>query len=229
MTIETIQADDISKMEDAELHALRLQFSQVHDKFWIEKSWPGISKEEFMKKYAHLDAVMASREMRKSTAPIDVSLCGIKMQRLASGESPDLMDEPAHPAREGSRDFHKMIIQKAEDDAPERIVFGIVAEPNEEDTEGDWESAEDIQKALYNFMEGGAIFKMNHAGGAVDAKLLEAFIAPVDYMIEGESVKKGSWVQALRVDADTFGKIEDGTLTGFSMAGTAIRIENTEA
>lgn len=232
MTIEKLEISKISKMDDSELHALRNQFNQIHDKFWIEKSWPGISKEEFIAKYAHLAAEVDSREMRKSTAPIDISLCGYQMQRIASGQSLDSMDtadvppDLADPARVESREFHKMIIKKAEGDDPERIVFGIVAEPHEEDTEGDWESAEDIQKALYNFMGGGAIFKMNHSGGAVDAKLLEAYIAPVDFQIEGKVVKKGSWVQALRVDADIFSKIEKGELTGFSMAGTAIRIED---
>ena len=235
MTIEKLEISNISKMDDSELHALRNQFGQIHDKFWIEKSWPGISKEEFITKYAHLAAVMDSREMRKSTAPVDVSLCGYQMQRIASGQSLDSMDQAdespdlPNPARVESREFHKMIIEKADDDDPERIVFGIVAEPHEEDSEGDWETAEDIQKALYSFMESGAIFKMNHKGGAVDAHLLEAFIAPVDYEIGDEAIKKGSWVQAIRVDAETFQKTQDGTLTGFSMAGTAIRIEDAEA
>lgn len=223
MTIENLKISDISKMEDSGLRALRNQFDQMHYKYWI--SWPGISKEEFIQKYDHLASEIDRRDIRKSTAPIDVTLCGIKMQRIASGQSLDPGGLATDPP--GSREFHRMIVKKDEGDEPERIVFGIVAEPNEEDTEGDWESAEDIQKALYNFMESGAIFKMNHGGDAVDAKLLEAFIAPVDYQIEGEAIKKGSWVQALRVDAGIFEKIEKGDLTGFSMAGTAIRIEGT--
>lgn len=231
MTIEKLKTSDIEKMDDSALRALRNQFDQIHNKYWT--SWPGISKEEFIQKYDCLATAIDSRDIPASTAPIDISLCGYKMQRIASGQSLDSVDSAGTPAdlsdplRAESREFHKMIVKKDDSEEPERIVFGIVAEPNEEDTQGDWESAEDIQKALYNFMEGGAIFKMNHKGSAVDAHLLEAFIAPVDYEIEGEAVKKGSWVQALRVDADTFSKIEDGTLTGFSMAGTAIRIEDT--
>lgn len=224
MTIENLKITEIAKMDDTDLYVLQNQFSQIHDKYWV--SWPGISKEEFIEKYAHLAGEMERREMRKHAAPIDISLCGILMQRIVSGDSPDPMDASPHPPSAGSREFHKMILKKDDSDDPERIVFGIVAEPEEEDTEGDWESAEDIEKALYHFMEHDGIFKMNHAGGAVDAHLLEAFIAPVDYEIEGEAVKKGSWVQALRVDAETFTKIESGELTGFSMAGTAIRIED---
>lgn len=219
MRIEKFNKSDMEKMSDLEIHALRNQFSQIHSKFWEAKSWPAMSREEFIAKYADLAIEMDRRDIRKTTSDIDVSLFGLHAERIASGESMDLVQE-------GSRTIKRMIVKKADSDDPERIVFGIVAEPDEKDSEGDWETEDDIREALYYFMEHDGIFKMNHSGGSIDVNLLEAFIAPVDYSIEGESVKKGSWVQGVRVDVDTFDKIEKGELTGFSMAGTAIRIED---
>jgi hypothetical protein len=227
MRIEELQMRDIQKMEDSELHTLRLQFSQIHSKFWEEKCWPAISKDAFIVKYAALAREMDRRHISKTAEPLDATLFRLYSERIINGESLDLAELDPHPVPGGSRTIKKMILKKDdEEEEPERIVFGVVAEPEEEDTEGDWETEEDIREALYYFMEHDAIFKMNHSGGALDVKLLEAFIAPVDYEIEGQPVKKGSWVQALRVDEDTFEQIEAGELTGFSMAGTAIRIED---
>jgi hypothetical protein len=228
MRIEDLQIRDIQKMEDGDLHVLRNQFAQIHSRFWDAKSWPAMSKDLFIMKFAALSLEMDRRKISKSAKEVDVTLFRLYTERIMNGESLDLADLDPHPVDGGSISFKKMIVKKDDSEDPERIVFGIVAEPDEKDTEGDWESEEDIREALYYFMEHDGIFKMNHAGGAVDAKLLEAFIAPVDYTIEGEIVKKGSWVQALRVDTDTFEKIEEGELTGFSMAGTAIRIEDDD-
>ena len=223
MNIEKLQIDDIQRMNNTELHEVRERCVQIHNKYW--GSWPGISREEFIQKYDDLVSEMDKREMRKSDAPIDVTLFGIKSQRIVCGDSPGLAEAPALPRQGSSREIHKMIAKSHGDD-PERIVVGIVAEPNEKDSEDDWETEEDIREALYHFMEKGGVSKINHAGAAIDACILEAFIAPVDYQVEGELVKKGSWVQALRVDADTHDKIQKGDLTGFSMAGTAIRLED---
>jgi len=104
----------------------------------------------------------------------------------------------------------------------EHIVYGIVYEPDEEDSQGDEANAEEIRKAAYQFMEEVQTFKVMHKGKNVKVRILENYIAPVDFKIEGKSVKKGSWVLVTRIlDKRVWNAIKKGKLTGYSMAGYA--------
>lgn len=104
----------------------------------------------------------------------------------------------------------------------ERIVYGIVYEPDEEDSQGDVANAEEIRKAAYQFMEDCQTFKVMHKGSNVRVRILENYIAPVDFTIEKKSVKEGSWVLVTRIlDPKIWKAIKKGKLTGYSMAGYA--------
>jgi len=110
-------------------------------------------------------------------------------------------------------------ISKKED---EHIVMGIVYEPNEVDSQGDFTTEEEIRKAAYQFMEEVQKFKINHKGDYVAAKVLESYVAPQDLMIRGQKVKKGSWILTARIlDEDIWKRIKAGEITGYSMAGRA--------
>jgi len=104
----------------------------------------------------------------------------------------------------------------------EHIVYGIVYEPDTEDAQGDKANAEEIKKAAYDFMENVQNFKVMHKGKNVKVKILENYIAPVDFTIEKRTVKKGSWVLVTRIlDKKLWKEIKAGKLTGYSMAGYA--------
>jgi len=114
------------------------------------------------------------------------------------------------------------------DDAEERIVYGIVYEPDEDDKQGDWASEEEIRLAAYSFMESEQLFKINHSKNASGIHVLESFLAPVDFDVGEENVKKGSWVLASRINDDLVWEgIKKGDYTGYSMAGSGIRIQPT--
>jgi hypothetical protein len=114
------------------------------------------------------------------------------------------------------------LIEKSEDEHDEHIVCGIVYEPGVEDSQGDEATAEEIRKAAYRFMESSQKFKLNHQGNPVKASVLESMLAPADFELNGQQVKKGSWVLTLRInDENAWQKIKKGELTGFSMAGLA--------
>ena len=123
-------------------------------------------------------------------------------------------------------DFEKFVpifdISKKED---EHIVCGIVYEPDTEDTQGDQASEAEIRKAAYKYMEHVQKFKVMHKGAHKKAiRVLESYIAPVDFELNGNSVKKGSWVLTARVlDEDIWKQIKKGEITGFSMAGRAAK------
>jgi len=102
----------------------------------------------------------------------------------------------------------------------EQVVCGIVYEPDEVDSQGDTTDAEEIRKACFYFMEHGGEIRLNHKGSRIDATVLENYIAPADFVVEGRPVKKGSWVMSVRVNDEKIWKgIKDGDFQGFSMAG----------
>jgi|GEM_PF-617495 len=107
-------------------------------------------------------------------------------------------------------------------DKDEQIVCGIVYEPDEVDAQGDFANEVEIKKAAYKFMENVQKFKVMHKGNKVKVKVLESYIAPSDFTIMSKSVKKGSWLITVRVlDKEIWKAVQDGELTGFSMAGYA--------
>lgn len=118
----------------------------------------------------------------------------------------------------------KLRLLPVKKDAVEHIVYGIVSEPETEDSQGDIISEAEIRKAAYRFMEEAQIFKVNHDGNEVKTSILENFLAPDDFVINGLPVKKGSWILAVRVlNKAVWEDITKGALTGYSIAGYAQR------
>lgn len=120
--------------------------------------------------------------------------------------------------------FEKFIsvypIDKADSD--EQVVCGIVYEPDEVDAQGDKANEIEIRKAAYQFMEQVQVFKIMHKGKKAKVKVLESYIAPVDFTMANQFIKKGSWVITVRIlDKKIWKAVKDGKLTGFSMAGYA--------
>ena len=106
--------------------------------------------------------------------------------------------------------------------ADERIVCGIVYEPDTEDAQGDSASEDEIRKACYYFMEKTRQFKVMHKGKPAKIEILENYLAPQDLTISGRKIKKGSWVLVTRIlDKKVWQDIKAGKLTGYSMAGYA--------
>jgi len=136
------------------------------------------------------------------------------------------LKEEAGAGKSKHYEFNKFIpifdISKKED---EHIVCGVVYAPNEVDSQGDTTNEEEIRKALYSYMEGPQKFKVNHKGKYIDTKVLEIYIAPVDFEINNQKIKKGSWLLIARVlDEKVWKGIKDGTITGYSLAGRAMHI-----
>lgn len=117
---------------------------------------------------------------------------------------------------------HKVPILKAE----ERFVYGIVLEPETIDAQNDIYNADEIRKAAHLYMQEFGHIKLMHNGQFIDSKvrILESFVAPVAFQIDGQHVKKGTWLLAVRVlDDGLWEAVKRGDLTGFSIGGTAIK------
>jgi site-specific DNA-adenine methylase len=115
---------------------------------------------------------------------------------------------------------------KGIDPSDERFVLGIVLEPEVVDAQDDIYSADEIRQAAYRFMEEfGGLGLMHRLAVNDQVKVLESYIAPVDFEIAGVPVKKGTWLLGVRVLSDElWEQVKDGKLTGFSIGGSARRV-----
>ena len=129
----------------------------------------------------------------------------------------------------------KFLLTKAEDgkasfttfgrivktDAQSHYVTGIVYEPMEEDTHGNYMTEAEIEKAAHWFAKNGNMVDLQHSFEPLDgASVVESWIAKADFEIEGQTVKKGTWLMTVEVsDEAVWDGIEKGDITGFSMGG----------
>ena len=109
----------------------------------------------------------------------------------------------------------------------ERIVFGIVLEPDVVDLHGDTYDEEAVKGAAHKFMEDFQNIKLQHqefVNGQV--KILESFIAPTDMEIDAGTekvlIKKNTWLMKVRIVDDViWNQVKSGELTGFSIGALA--------
>lgn len=106
-------------------------------------------------------------------------------------------------------------------DAENHYVTGIVYEPMEEDSHGNYMTEEEITKAAYWFAKNGDKVDLQHSFEPLDsATVVENWIAKADFEIDGEAIKKGTWLMTVEVaDESVWEGIEKGDITGFSMGG----------
>jgi hypothetical protein len=107
----------------------------------------------------------------------------------------------------------------------ERYVLGIVLEPETIDAQNDIYSAAEVREAAHRFMQEYQNVGLMHqdlVNGRV--KILESYLAPTSFELDGTQVRKGTWLLAVRVlDDELWGQIKAGELTGFSIGGSAVR------
>ncbi len=110
-------------------------------------------------------------------------------------------------------------------DEAQRLVTGIVLEPETTDSQKDIYSEDEVRKAALGFMEEFQNMGLMHkklVNGKV--KLVESFIARSAFKEGGQSVKKGTWLITVRIIDDALWKsVKSGELTGFSIGGSAVR------
>jgi hypothetical protein len=102
------------------------------------------------------------------------------------------------------------------------IVYGIVYPVNEVDSDGDYATSLEVQKACWRFMEDFQKFNYMHGEdlSARDVALVECACALAD--VPDLKIKKGDWYIAVKVyKMELRKKIESGEITGFSMEGSA--------
>ena len=112
-------------------------------------------------------------------------------------------------------------------DTENHFVTGIVYEPMVEDSQGNYMTEAEITKAAHWFMKNGGDVDLQHCFKKCEgAEVVESYIAKCDMEIEGQEVKKGTWVMTMEItDANVWKSIQKGEITGFSMGGAGVYSE----
>jgi len=108
---------------------------------------------------------------------------------------------------------------------PERVVTGVVLQPETVDAQGDIYSAEVVKEAAYRYL---ADYNHRTRTGYMhkefgrDLDLVESWVTREEAKFGSQQVKKGSWMMSQRVNDDAaWEKVKAGEINGFSIGGVA--------
>ena len=126
-------------------------------------------------------------------------------------------------------EFDVAILSKSQ---KKQITYSIVYEPNIVDSQSDWADAEEIEKMAHNYLKNHLINIRPAADLEHKVELdlekaipVESYIAPQDFTINEQLIKKGSWVLAMYIpDEQIWERVEKGEITGYSLRGKGLRI-----
>lgn len=106
-------------------------------------------------------------------------------------------------------------------DEESHFVTGVVYEPNVADAHDNYMTEAEIEKAAHWFMKNGDKIDIQHSFEEAEGlTVVESSVTKADQEIDGEPVKKGTWLMTVEVANDDVWKaIEKGEITGLSMGG----------
>lgn len=114
-------------------------------------------------------------------------------------------------------------------DDEKRLVTSIVYEPNSTDSQGDYMTAEEIEKAAHDFLINGKGADIQHNYQKANVDIVESWVTKNDEVINGHQIKKGTWIATAKINDDLIWKaVKEGMITGFSMGGTGVKINKSE-
>lgn len=108
----------------------------------------------------------------------------------------------------------------------QRLALFVVLEPQEGDTttdaHADTYTFAEVEKACHNF--GSHCMKANlfHKVETEEAKIVENYIAPAEFSLDGETIKKGTWLQSWYFPETEVGEVlwqavKSGEINGVSV------------
>lgn len=121
----------------------------------------------------------------------------------------------------GEPTFETTVKLLTKSDDPQKLVYGVVYEPDVEDAHGDFMDAETIEKAAHGFMEEYQNIDKQHDFKTSAGKVVESYVAPSDMTVGDTAITKGTWVLVTKATDELWESIQKGEFTGYSLAGTA--------
>ena len=113
-------------------------------------------------------------------------------------------------------------IIKKSDEELKQVLF-VVMTPDVVDAHGDVTSASEIAKACHNFNQFCGKANLLHLVETSSFSIVESYIAPVDFDVEGNSITKGTWLANLQVHDETLWElVKSGDINGVSIGAKAL-------
>lgn len=119
------------------------------------------------------------------------------------------------------------VIEKSVNSAERKALF-VVLEPEKVDLHGDIYSAVEVEKAMHNFNDHCKKANLGHRVETQDAHISQSYTTPVDMVIEGVEVKKGTWLQEWHfpegneVSENIWQAVLNGQINGVSIGARAV-------
>ena len=123
--------------------------------------------------------------------------------------------------KQDERDDLTVEIKLIKTENPQKLLYGVVYEPDVEDAHGHLAEQEEIEKACHKFMADYRNMDKHHnlQGGA--GVPVESYIAPLDMEIGEQTIKKGSWVLVSKASDEVWEQYIQGEINGYSLFGKA--------
>jgi hypothetical protein len=117
--------------------------------------------------------------------------------------------------------IYLQLFQKATKEE-DQVVYGEVYIPNRVDTDHEAMSAEEVEKAAWEFLSTGKTSKIDiqHDLSESGCQVVESFIARKDW----EPWVEGAWVMGVKCTDSIWKAVKSGELNGFSFYGTSKKV-----
>jgi len=208
-----------------ELHeAVRWALSQKRTKAALFKSYDGIYPTK--SKSSDWYELRKGRDFLKTSILKQIDETSLLAAAALGFKVEEITDETSKSSIEKEKKSNEKIkasILKADNE--KQFVLGVVLEPMEVDQQEDIMIPADIEETAHDYLINHRVVGFRHKDEE-DAVVAESYIAPVDFELNGELVKKGSWLLGIKIyNPDTWQMVKDGEINGFSVGGFGVREE----
>ena len=169
-------------------------------------------------------------EIKKKRELSDVTITHVSLVKSGQNKRPFFLSKANDgETHEGKADIELnfRVLQKSEN--AHQLLYGIVYEPDVADTSDDFMTAVEIEKMAHTFLAKYRQVDTEHNLVAGDGVPVESYISLVDMEINGEVIKKGSWVLVVKATNESWQDYLDGKITGYSMFGFARNVTEKTA
>lgn len=120
---------------------------------------------------------------------------------------------------------NKLQVQKSVNEELKQATF-VAMLPDSTDLQGDFTTADEVRKAMESFNQSSMNTNLYHIAMTDLFSVVESYLAPVDFILGDQEIKKGTWLMTLQIlDDNLWGLIKDGEINGISIGATA-SVEN---
>lgn len=147
----------------------------------------------------------------------DVTITHVSYVKRGANQKPFLLAKSEN--KDPDIKLNVRVAMSADDE--KQLLYGIVYEPDSVDAHGDLMNAEEIEKTAHEFIEHYRNIDTEHNLIAGAGSVVESYIAPDDMTVNGNIVKKGSWILVTKANDEIWEDYKSGAITGYSMYGIA--------